>query len=462
MYRRHGEKLSLVFLTADLLVTAGSWWAAYIARFTLWPAPGGVPDPYNVLLALPALILLAALAYRQAGLYEIHRLRQLPRELSVIAQASGLLFLLTIAVAFYRRDPYESRLALALFLFINALGLLAMRRVIWIIVKHFRARGLNQGRALIVGAGRCGRRVAQTIRRHHWTGLEPVGFVDYPAAVEPRLLPRLGTPEQLAQLVAQHDIDHVFVALPLDRYGELPTLYRQLNQLLVEIQFVPEIPHLAGMRVREVEIDRLAFLSLRANPHQGWHRAAKRAVDLLGAAAALLLLAPLMLLLALLVKFTSPGPILFRQGRVGMGGRSFEILKFRSMRQDAERDTGPVWAAVSDSRTTSVGRFMRRWNLDELPQLLNVLAGDMSLVGPRPERRVFTEKFGRQLPSYAQRHWVKAGMTGWAQVHGWRGNTSLRRRLECDLYYIANWSLALDFQILWLTLWRGFRDRHAY
>jgi len=304
--------------------------------------------------------------------------------------------------------------------------------------------------------------VAQTIRRHHWTGLEPVGFVDRPAAMEPKLLPRLGVPEDLAEIVARHDIDHVFLALPLERYGELPGLYRQLNELLVEVQFVPEIPHLAGIRVRELEIDRLAFLSLRANPHRGWHRIAKRAVDLVGAAMLLLVLAPLMLILAALVKWTSPGPVLFRQPRVGLGGRSFEMLKFRSMRQDAERDTGPVWAGIADARTTRLGRIMRRWNLDELPQLLNVVAGDMSLVGPRPERRFFAEKFGKQLPSYAQRHWVKAGMTGWAQVQGWRGNTSLRRRLECDLYYIANWSLALDFQILWLTLWRGFRQRHAY
>jgi exopolysaccharide biosynthesis polyprenyl glycosylphosphotransferase len=174
------------------------------------------------------------------------------------------------------------------------------------------------------------------------------------------------------------------------------------------------------------------------------------------------MLSPLMTVLAVLVKLTSRGPVLYKQPRAGLGGKSFNMLKFRSMRVDAERTTGPVWADRHDERCTPLGRFMRRWSLDELPQLLNVLEGTMSLVGPRPERGVFVERFRRQIPSYAQRHQVKAGITGWAQVNGWRGNTSLRRRLECDLYYISNWSLWFDIKILCLTLWRALRQRNAY
>jgi lipopolysaccharide/colanic/teichoic acid biosynthesis glycosyltransferase len=154
--------------------------------------------------------------------------------------------------------------------------------------------------------------------------------------------------------------------------------------------------------------------------------------------------------------------VLFRQPRLGLGGHSFEMLKFRSMRIDAEQRTGPVWALRNDLRCTSLGRFMRRWSLDELPQLFNVLAGDMSLVGPRPERGAFSQRFRDEIPNYSQRHQVQAGMTGWAQVNGWRGNTSVRRRLECDLYYISNWSLGLDLQILAMTLWRGLRHQNAY
>jgi Undecaprenyl-phosphate glucose phosphotransferase len=242
----------------------------------------------------------------------------------------------------------------------------------------------------------------------------------------------------------------------------LPRVYKALENLLVEVQLVPDVPQLAGMRVRTLEIDEVAFLSLRENPHSGWHRIAKRGMDLVVGTAALVGLAPVMLLLALLVKLTSPGPVFYRQARAGMGGRAFSMLKFRSMRLDAEGLTGPVWAVRSDERCTPLGRFMRRWSLDELPQLFNVLAGDMSLVGPRPERGVFIEKFRQQLPTYAQRHQVKSGITGWAQVNGWRGNTSLRRRLECDLYYISNWSLWLDLKILGMTLYRGFRHPNAY
>lgn len=462
MYRRHGQNLGLVFLVCDLAVTAGTWFAAYFLRFALFLSPEGVPALRHVAAALLPVLVLAVVAYRLCGLYEVHRLRALPRELGVVFQASGLLFVLAITVAFYRRDLYESRLALGIFLVLNAVGLTVVRRLVWLGVKHLRRRGMNHGRAVVVGCGRTGRRVVQTIRRNAWTGLEAVGYVDAPPKVEPQSPPRLGTIDELPRVVHEYQVDHVFIALPLSRYAELPRVYEVLADLLVEVQLVPDLPNLAGMRIRTLEIDELSFLSLRGNPHYGWGRVAKRAMDLVIASAALVVLSPLMILLAVLVKLTSPGPVFYRQLRAGLGGQQFEMLKFRSMRVDAESQTGPVWAKKGDDRVTPLGRIMRRWNLDELPQLFNVLAGDMSLVGPRPERGVFIEKFRRQLPSYTQRHQVKAGMTGWAQVNGWRGNTSLRRRLECDLYYIANWSIWFDLKILWLTLWRSFRDPNAY
>lgn len=462
MYRRHGQKLSLVFLGCDLLVTASAWLFAYFLRYTLLPAPYGVPDLQAVTGALPLVLLLAGVAYQLSGLYEVHRLQQLPRELGTVGKASGLLFLLAIAALFYRRDLYESRAALGIFLAVNALGLAGVRRCIWQALSYLRSRGLNYGRAIIVGTGRPGRHVAEVIQANAWTGLEAVGFVDEPGKVEPLLLPRLGNLDELSDVVKRHDIDHVFIALPLSRYGELAGVHAALANSLVEVQLVPDLPNLAGMRLQSLEIDDTPFLSLRGNPHLGWGRVAKRSMDLALAAAALALLSPVMLTLAALIKLTSRGPVLYRQPRAGQGGQSFDMLKFRSMRVGAEGTTGPVWATRGDDRCTGLGRFMRRWSLDELPQLLNVLAGDMSLVGPRPERSVFIERFRHEIPNYWQRHQVKSGMTGWAQVNGWRGNTSLRRRIECDLYYISNWSLWLDLQILLMTLWCGFRHRNAY
>lgn len=462
MYRRHGDKLALVFLACDLLVTAVAWLTAYFVRFACWDAPDGVPNLNVMLQSLPAVLLVAAAAYRLCGLYEIHRLKRLPRELSVVFKASGLLFLFAVTFVFFRRDVYESRLGLAVFLAVNAAALMIVRRIVWRAVQYLRGRGLNYGRAVIIGAGRTGRRVARAILNHRWTGLEAVGFVDRPGRVGSAILPRLGDISELEQIIARHDADHVFIALPLSRYGDLPRVYRALSDSMVDVQLVPDIPNLAGMKLQVVDIENLTFLGLQQSPVYGWPRAAKRATDLIAGAAALLVVSPLMLALAAAVKLTSRGPVFYRQRRTGLHGRSFEMLKFRSMRADAEAATGPVWASRRDGRCTPIGRFMRRWSLDELPQLFNVLAGDMSLVGPRPERRVFVEKFCKEIPGYAQRHSVKAGMTGWAQVNGWRGDSSLRHRVQCDLYYVANWSIWLDLKILWLTIWYGLRHRNAH
>jgi len=462
MYRRHGDKLALVFLACDLSVTAAVWMGAYLVRYWLFPSPHGVPSYRVMLQALPMVLLLAAIAYRLCGLYEVHRLRQLPRELGVICKASGLLLLLAIMVTFYRRDLYESRLGWATFWVLNAVSLMIVRRLIWRVLKYLRGHGLNYGRAIIVGAGRTGRLVAKSIANNNWTGLEAIGFVDRPEKTHTNLLPWLGDIPDLERIVAQHDIDHVFVALPLVRFGELRGLYRALSDMLVDVQLVPDVPNISGMRLQMVDIDNVSFLGLRHNPHYGWPRMAKRAMDVVLGSAALVVLSPLMAALAVAIKLSGPGPILFRQTRSGLHGRGFQMLKFRSMRVDAERASGPIWAEPNDDRCTPLGRLMRRWSLDELPQLLNVLAGHMSLVGPRPERGVFVEKFRKQLPGYQQRHMVKAGMTGWAQVHGWRGRSSLRHRIQCDLYYIANWSLWLDLKILLMTVFRGLRNRNAY
>ena len=462
MYRRYGNKLGLVFLAGDLAVTTGAWFLAYWIRFSLLPSPDGIPDFHLVAEALPLVLVLATVSYRLAGLYEIHRLRQMPRELGVVFKAGSLLFVLVITTAFYRRDLYESRMALALFFALNALGITVARRLLWHVLRYFRGRGLNYGRALIVGSGRTGELVARTIAENSWTGLQAVGFVDEPNRRESRQLPRLGSIDEIADVASDHKIDHVFVALPLTRYGELPQIYQALSDILVEVQLVPDVPGFTGIKPRLLEIDGVSFVNLRQDPHRGWPCLAKRAMDLVVGSAALLVLSPLMLLLALAVKLSSAGPIFYRQSRTGMAGSQFGMFKFRSMRVDAETQTGPVWAARKDDRCTALGRFMRRWSLDELPQLFNVLAGHMSLVGPRPERAVFVEKFRRQIPGYTQRHQVKVGITGWAQVHGWRGNTSLRHRVQCDLYYISHWSIWLDLQILLMTFRYGWRHRNAY
>jgi Undecaprenyl-phosphate glucose phosphotransferase len=252
------------------------------------------------------------------------------------------------------------------------------------------------------------------------------------------------------------------VALPHAEYARVGDVLRDIGDDPVAIHLVPDVFGLASLRGGMEEFEGVPLIHLRESPLHGWNRVLKRAFDLIIGGAVLVAVLPLMALIAIAVKLTSPGPVLLGQVRMGLDGREFRMLKFRTMRADAEADTGPVWAQADDPRRTRLGGMLRRFSLDELPQLFNVLRGEMSLVGPRPERPVFVEEFRRQVPGYMLRHKVKAGMTGWAQIHGWRGNTSLEKRIEYDLYYIERWSLAFDLTILVRTIWHGFANPHAY
>ncbi|MEC9171792.1 MAG: undecaprenyl-phosphate glucose phosphotransferase, partial [SAR324 cluster bacterium] len=272
----------------------------------------------------------------------------------------------------------------------------------------------------------------------------------------------LGSLEQLPQIIQQQRIDQVFISLSLKEQHRLEELKDLLSEQWVDVRIVPD---LGSFRTLHTDVESFAgmpLVTLVQSPMTGWNQVLKRVLDLAGAILALILFSPLMLLIAFLVKITSPGPILYRQQRMGLDGKTFFTLKFRSMRQDAEKQTGAVWATENDTRRTTLGVYLRRFNLDELPQLFNVLNGDMSLVGPRPERPVLIEEFKSKIPNYMLRHKVKAGITGWAQINGWRGNTSLEKRIEHDLYYIERWSVWLDLKILLLTVFKGFVDPNAY
>jgi Undecaprenyl-phosphate glucose phosphotransferase len=261
--------------------------------------------------------------------------------------------------------------------------------------------------------------------------------------------------------VEQRRIDQVIIALPLEHQGALPGLMGVLSGSTADVKVVPDLAQYVTLSGGIEEFGGLPILSLQHGPLQGWNSVTKRLFDVLLSAVALLLTAPLLLLCALAIRFTSRGSVLYRQERMGMDGQLFEILKFRTMSTDAE-DSGARMAEPGDPRTTRLGVFMRRLSIDELPQLFNVLRGDMSLVGPRPERPVFIEEFRRRIPRYHLRHKIKAGITGWAQINGLRGQTSIEKRIEFDLYYIENWSLLLDLKILARTLAGGFLSRNAY
>lgn len=464
MIKRTSQVLSGWFLLSDLVITAAAWAGAYYLRFhSGWIPVHKAPSDFKLCLqSLPAVVLLAAVAYRLAGQYAVHRFRRFREETVGVLKGTALLALLVMGTTFFLQNPYDSRATMLLFTALASVGVLSGRRISWAAVRWLRSRGYNQTTAVVVGSGRVARKTARALRRAGWMGIKNLGFVEDQPGRWAGDLDVLGTTAELPQLIQRYGIEYVFIALPMRRYHDARHVFDILSQTLVDVRLVADVPDLAGLSLTTGNLDGLPIIGLRESPHFGLNIVVKRAMDLALSFAGLMILSPVLLLISALVKLTSPGPIFYGQERCGLNGKPFRMLKFRSMRIDAEQYTGAVWALRDDPRRTPLGRFLRSTSLDELPQLMNVVKGDMSLVGPRPERPVFTHRFTRTIPNYMARHCVKAGITGWAQVNGWRGNTSLRKRIQYDLYYITHWTPWLDLRILWLTVLRGLRDRNAY
>jgi Undecaprenyl-phosphate glucose phosphotransferase len=466
MVRQISQSLVAWFLLWDLALASVAWLAAYVLRFHsgLFSVPRGTPDVMLYLRALPLVLLVGVVAFRIAGMYEVHRLRRFREELAAVGKGVALMTLLVMAASFARQAQHESRGAMVMFGVCALVGIVIARRASWTAVRKLRARGVNQSHALIVGTGRLARRTVRTLRAVNWSGIQAVGFVeDATQRSSGCALPILGTIAELPALVEKHHIEHVFVALPLNRYADARRVFAALSQTVVDVQLIADLPAMSGMTFTTTQIHGMTVIGLRENPHQGLNIVVKRVMDIVLSLLAIVLLSPLMALIAILIKLTSPGPILYRQERCGLNGRSFMMLKFRTMGVNAEAN-GPQMTAANDNRRTRLGAILRATNMDELPQFFNVLWGDMSIVGPRPERPVFVSKFAKSIPNYNARHAVKAGITGWAQVNGWRGNSSLRKRIQFDLYYISHWNPLFDLRIMFLTLWRMLfsKQKHAY
>jgi Undecaprenyl-phosphate glucose phosphotransferase len=338
-------------------------------------------------------------------------------------------------------------------------GRIVHSRVQW----QLQSRGYNEARVVIVGTSEVGRMILQKIRQSPGLGYRVVGFVD-DNSPPPTVLgvEVLGSTSDLPHLIREQRIDEVIIATPEASHQDILSIIARCEQSRVTIRVFPDVFQIMASEVSIGDLNGLPLLTMRDVALSGWRVAVKRATDVVGGAIFLVLFSPLMLLVAILIKLDSPGSVFYVQERMGLDARPFPMLKFRSMRADAEAQTGPVWASASDPRRTRLGSIIRRLSVDELPQFINVVVGEMSLVGPRPERPVFVEQFKRSIPRYMDRHREKAGLTGWAQVNGLRGDTSVVERTKYDLWYIENWSLLLDLKILLRTAWRVFGDRQAY
>jgi Undecaprenyl-phosphate glucose phosphotransferase len=451
-------------MVADVTLVAAAWIAAYGLRFHAgYDAPLGIPDFERYAVVLLVIVPLWLVLLRRYGLYEAKRLESMWREAGDVLRVTATGVLLLVGLSFFERSYSYSRAVVAIFSLLAPALVIGLRVCVRLGLRQARRRGYNLRFVLVVGAGRLAEEVIGRIHGQPQAGLRLVGVVaDGAAGRFIGGVPVVASYAGLKQALARTRIDQVIIALPREEAGRLEKILDDLDDEMTSVKLVPDLMHFMTLHASAESLEGLPVIGLRESPMVGWAAVQKRAFDLVVSTLLLVLLAPLYALIALAVLGTSGRPVFYRQQRMGLDGHLFEMVKFRSMTVGAESEQGAVWTRQDDPRRTRLGAWLRRFGLDELPQLWNVLRGDMSLVGPRPERPVFIEEFRREIPGYMLRHKVRAGLTGWAQVHGWRGDTSLHERIEHDIYYIRNWSLGLDLEILARTLWRSIFERNAY
>lgn len=476
---RHNRLLVAFHVISDALLGISAFIVAYALRFHtgLLPITRGLPPLRQYINILPFIAVVIPIGFFLQGLYRLRRGRSRVDDFFAVFVGSILAVMFGIAATSYVQAYFAtgaaretgafqvSQLVWAIFLILNVALTFASRELMREVLERRWRAGIGLKRILIAGSGDLGRLIADKILEHRELGYRIVGFVDDRPAGDHlgyRGLPLLGTLDEAGEIAGREGVDHLYVALPPEQHVRMLELLDSTSRVMVDVKVVPDLLQVIALRARLEDLDGVPVININDVPLQGFNSIIKRAIDIGISFGSLLVLALPFAAIAALVRATSKGPILFRQERMGLDGKSFTIVKFRSMYDDAERETGPVWATADDPRVTPLGRFLRKANLDELPQLWNVLRGDMSIVGPRPERPHFVEQFKHKIPQYMLRHKVKAGLTGWAQVNGWRGNTPLEKRIEYDLYYIENWSVRLDLKIMWLTLVKGFFHKHAY
>lgn len=450
---------TLKLLDASAIVLAGL--ISYVWRFDDHFTENLLPVDRTYLVSFVLSVLIAEIIFTMLGTYQNWKNSSITMEFRYTLFGISATFAALLVIAFFTHT-YEllPRSWIILWFVMTIMLVTGFRLLLRFYFKNSIKRGAHVERILIIGNGRLGRQVAERLLSMPTSGLLPVGFLSNQSSAFGSLK-TLGNIEQLQTVIHLHDINQVWIALPMSEAETMATVQNNLSTSLVTIRMVPDIYgfHLINHSVSDIA--GMPVINLSSSPMlERKNRIAKRLEDIILSSTILFLISPIMVIIAVAVKLSSPGPIFYRQERVSWNGKQFNMLKFRSMSVDCENN-GIQWGGATSMSVTSVGKFLRETSLDELPQFINVLKGDMSIIGPRPERTVFVEQFKHEIPGYMQKHMVKAGISGWAQINGWRGDTDLKKRIECDLYYIENWSVWLDLKIIGLTMFKGFVHKNA-
>ena len=467
MAEENQKSFSRLHMLMDVLVIALSYLAAWSIRFIGPFAETAIRTKSfeQYMMALIFIIPLYLLLYQAFTLYVPRRMQGRRLVLANITKANTLGLLIIIFTLYTIDEVNYSRLTFFIFYAINIAAAWLSRMLVFYILRNIWKKGINQKQMVLVGYSRAAEEYIDRIRANPQWGYVVRGILDDNVAAGTiyKGIKVIGRIDNLMVILPANCLDEIAITLGLSEYDRLEEIVALCEKSGVHTKFIPDYNRIIPTKPYTEDILGLPVVNIRYVPlNKTFNAWVKRVMDILGSLCGIIVASPVMLLLCVLIKLTSPGPLIYVQERVGLHNKTFSMYKFRSMEIQPAEEEKKAWTVKNDPRVTGIGKFMRRTSLDELPQLFNILVGDMSLVGPRPERPFFVEKFREEIPRYMVKHQVRPGLTGWAQVNGYRGNTSIKKRIDCDLYYIENWSVGLDIKIMLLTVFKGFINKNAY
>jgi len=464
MIKQNQRFLNGMLVFFDILMLFFSFVLAWYLRFRsgLMASEGHLPfiTYFQMMLFVVPIFIFLQYLY---NLYTPQRAKQLYQEILNIIKSNFVLFFLIMSVLFVIKQVHISRQFIVLFVVNNIILLTIERSSARMFLRYIRSKGFNIKYVIVIGSGELAEKYLRAIKKNKQLGYVALGVLDDIRKKKIMDVPVLGGLRDLETILKKHFVDEVVIALPLNLYDSLKDILETCEKAGVKTLIIPAYHKYVSAKPQIDEIEDIPLINTRYIPLDNiGNRIIKRLFDLIIAITALIVLSPVMLVIYILIKCSSPGPAVFKQERIGYNRKPFIMYKFRTMKVQTDEESDKTWTTANDDRRTKIGSFLRKTSLDELPQLFNVLKGDMSIIGPRPERAYFVEQFKEEIPKYMIKHHVRPGMTGWAQVNGWRGDTSIKERIKHDIYYIENWNLMFDLRILWLTVFKGFINKNAY